>query len=58
MEMWFGARPPLNFVLKFIAFMNVRILFSLINLQFPHLQNEDHKPVLRIQWCKAHEPDM
>lgn len=48
MVMWFGARPPLNFVLKSIAFMNVRILFSLINLQFPHLQNEDHKPVLGV----------
>ena len=48
MDMWFGARPPLNFVLKLFAFVNFRNLFSLINLHFPHLQNEDHKPALGV----------
>lgn len=40
--MWFGARQPLNFVLKFTAFVNFDYLVSIFHLHFPHFKNEDN----------------
>lgn len=41
------------YIETYTGFMNFGNLYSLFRLHFPHLQG-----VVRIQWYRAHEPDI
>lgn len=61
MDIWFGVRQLLHFVLKLTGFMIFSNIFSLFKLHFPHLQNGDNSTcpqgVGRIQPQIAQGPD-